>query len=85
MLDPEQVVKAFFGELLNPHTPVILEYGWIAPGLAYELSTNTRLSWFLVTVVNDEGEVRFLRYGSSLLDVVKHYILTQQNKYAIII
>jgi len=50
---PKDIFKGHYGELVNPATPVVVEYGWvIAPVSAYELSTNQTHSLFGVTVVS---------------------------------
>lgn len=62
---PEQVFKTHYGDVMNPATPVAVEYGWVQEGsIAYELSTNKdRDLWGITVVAWDDGMTVELEMG----------------------
>jgi hypothetical protein len=70
----EELFTKHYRGISNPYTPVIVEYGWIGPGLAYELARNTRGDVYGITVLAAQAdgttaERRDLRFAGSERDV----------------
>jgi hypothetical protein len=79
-MDAEQIFRLHYRGLLNPFTPVVVEYGFLGDGVAYELSRDEAGSLYGLTVVRycpstgSTQELRRLRYAERSLTAVRQRI-----------
>lgn len=52
-MTPEELFNQHYRGLVNPVTPVIIEYGWLSESSAYELSSNHDRTLYGVVVLTD--------------------------------
>jgi hypothetical protein len=50
-MTPEEAFRSYYGDILNPETPIDFEYGWVEEDIAYCLSRNEDRTIFRVDVV----------------------------------
>lgn len=76
-MDAEQVFRLHYHGLMNPFTPVVVEYGTLGDGIAYELSRDEAGSLYGLTVVRycpstgSTQELRRLRYAEHSLSAIR--------------
>lgn len=79
-MDAEQIFRLHYHGLLNPFTPVVVEYGILRCNFAYELSRDEAGSLYGLTVVRycpstgSTQELRRLRYAEHSLSAMRQRI-----------